>query len=202
METVNDVARMRVVGGDLTLDFVNTRSGPPDGPPDDDVLLRYDDLAAWAHHIGVLSGGEAAALRRRAGRDPAGAEAVYRRALRIRDDLDHLFRPAAGRAGEQLARLRDDAADAFAHGEIAAQDGGFRWCWTGDRSLGRPLWPIVHAAVELLTAGPLDRIKACAGCRFLFLDETKNRSRRWCSMEDCGTAEKIRRYVARRADNR
>jgi predicted RNA-binding Zn ribbon-like protein len=60
----------------------------------------------------------------------------------------------------------------------------------------------VHAAVELLTTGPLDRIKACAGCRFVFVDESKNRSRRWCSMEDCGTTAKMRRYVARRSANR
>jgi predicted RNA-binding Zn ribbon-like protein len=61
---------------------------------------------------------------------------------------------------------------------------------------------VVHAAVELLTAGRLDRVKGCGTCRFLFLDESRNRSRRWCSMEDCGTAEKIRRYVTRRAEAR
>ncbi|WP_372443637.1 CGNR zinc finger domain-containing protein [Nucisporomicrobium flavum] len=59
-----------------------------------------------------------------------------------------------------------------------------------------PLRPVVHAAVQLLTTGALDRIKRCGGCRFLFSDESKNRSRRWCSMDDCGTAEKSRRYVA------
>jgi predicted RNA-binding Zn ribbon-like protein len=52
--------------------------------------------------------------------------------------------------------------------------------------------------VELLTAGPLDRLKLCGGCRWLFLDRSKNRSRRWCSMEHCGTAAKMRRYTGRR----
>jgi len=64
------------------------------------------------------------------------------------------------------------------------------------------LSPVVHAAVELLTSGPLDRVKACAGCHWLFVDESKNRSRRWCTMEVCGTNEKVRRYLARRAAGR
>ncbi len=65
-----------------------------------------------------------------------------------------------------------------------------------------PLWTVVHAASTLLTDGPLDRVKGCASCRFHFLDESRNRSRRWCSMDDCGTHVKMDRYVARRASRR
>jgi predicted RNA-binding Zn ribbon-like protein len=36
----------------------------------------------------------------------------------------------------------------------------------------------------------------------LFLDRSKNGSRRWCSMDDCGTDLKKRRYVATRAARR
>jgi predicted RNA-binding Zn ribbon-like protein len=64
------------------------------------------------------------------------------------------------------------------------------------------LWPVAYAATELLTSGPLGRVKNCAGCNWLFVDESKNRSRRWCSMEECGTHAKMRRYVARRAAKR
>ena len=56
-----------------------------------------------------------------------------------------------------------------------------------DPDLALPLWTVVHAASTLLIDGPLDRVKGCASCRFHFLDESRNRSRRWCSMEDCGT---------------
>ena len=61
---------------------------------------------------------------------------------------------------------------------------------------------MVHDATRLLIDGPLDRLKACDGCNYLFIDESKNRSRRWCDMTTCGTAEKMRRYVARRAAKR
>jgi predicted RNA-binding Zn ribbon-like protein len=205
METVNDVSRMRIVGGDLALDYVNTRSGPPAGQADDDVLHGYEDLVAWACHVGVVTEPEAARLGRHARTEPAAARDLFQRALHVRDYLDELFRTAAtgGRpSGRHLTRLRDDTAEALAHAQLVPWDGHYRWRWTDHQDLGRPLWPIVHAAAELLTAGPLERIKTCAGCRFIFVDESKNRSRRWCSMEDCGTAAKIRRYTARRAAGR
>ncbi|WP_433166037.1 CGNR zinc finger domain-containing protein [Kribbella sp. CA-247076] len=68
--------------------------------------------------------------------------------------------------------------------------------------LDSPLWPVAHAAYELLTSPRAARIKRCAGCPWLFLDQSKNGSRRWCSMEICGTSEKVRLYVTRRAARR
>ncbi|MET8368453.1 CGNR zinc finger domain-containing protein [Micromonospora profundi] len=200
METAEDVTRMHLVGGNLALDFVNTRTGPPVGPSDDDVLTGYPELVAWGVHAGTLTQTEATALRRLSRNDPEGAHAAFSRALDTRDYLDEIFRSlAAGGAPSTaaLARLRDDEADALSHAQL---EGGstFAWVWRDDQTLARPLRPVVHAAVQLLTAGPLDRIKGCGGCRFLFHDESKNRSRRWCSMDDCGTAEKMRRYVAAR----
>ncbi|MEV4498704.1 ABATE domain-containing protein [Micromonospora arborensis] len=200
METVEDVTRMHLVGGNLALDFINTRTGPPSGPSDDDVLTGYPELVAWGTYAGALTETEATALRRLSRNDPDGARAAFSRALGIRDYLDEVFRPiAAGGAPSTpaLARLRDDEADALGHAQLA---GGstFAWVWRDDHTLARPLRPVVHAAVQLLTTGALDRIKGCGGCRFIFNDESKNRSRRWCSMDDCGTTEKMRRYVAAR----
>jgi predicted RNA-binding Zn ribbon-like protein len=200
METVEGVTRMNLVGGNLALDFINTRSGPPVGLPDDDVLTGYPELVAWGVHAGALTETEATALRRLSRNDPDGAHAAFSRALHTRDYLDEVFRPlTVGEAPSTsaLARLRDDEADALGHAHL---EGGstFDWVWRDDHTLARPLRPVVHAAVQLLTTGALDRIKGCGGCRFIFNDESKNRSRRWCSMDDCGTAEKMRRYVAAR----
>ena len=197
METVT---RMRLVGGNLALDFVNTRVGPPGAAPDDDVLTSYPELVAWGRYAGDLTDAEATVLRRRARADPAGADATFLRALHARAYLDEIFQGlAAGRSPEPaaLARLRDDEADAVAHARLDP-DNGFAWTWRDDHSLTRPLRPVVHAAIGLLTTATTKRIKRCEGCSFVFHDESKNRSRRWCSMEDCGTAEKMRRYVAAR----
>ncbi|MEV4711460.1 ABATE domain-containing protein [Micromonospora sp. NPDC049374] len=200
METFEGVRRMRLVGGNLALDFVNTRTGPPVGPPDDDVLTGYPALVAWAGYAGVLTDAEATRSHRLRHDDPDAAQAAFERSLRTRDRLDEVFRALAnGRnpSRSTLAQLRDDEADALGHAQLD-RAGSFVWSWRDDHTAVRPLRPVVHAAIQLLTTGPLDRIKGCGGCRFVFTDESKNRSRRWCSMDDCGTAEKARRYVAAR----
>ena len=85
--------------------------------------------------------------------------------------------------------------------QLVRIDDAYEWRWADD-DLARPLWSVIHEAMRLLTDGPLDRVKGCANCRFHFLDLSKNRSRRWCSMDDCGTEDKMRKYVARRASAR
>jgi predicted RNA-binding Zn ribbon-like protein len=208
METLEDVERMRLVGGNLALDLVNTHGGHPGPSAEDEVLHGYDDLVAWGRHAGVLTQAEARRLLQRARRSPDDARRAFQRAVRLRGYLHELFGAvAAGRPppGRCVAALRSDEAEALARAELVGGDGGFRWSWARDDDLARPLRPLVHAAVELLTADPgqradhLRRVKRCDGCAWLFIDESKNRSRRWCSMDDCGTDEKMRRYVARRA---
>jgi predicted RNA-binding Zn ribbon-like protein len=211
METPDYISRMRLVGGNLALDFVNARGGQPRPPAEDEALHGYDDLVAWGRHVGMLTEAEARRLLRRARRNPNDAYDTYQRAVHLRSYLYQLFRAVAtGRPppGRCLAALRRDEAEALGRAELVRDDGGFAWSWAHDHDLTRPLWPVVHAAVALLTAGtlhrvhPLQRVKRCDGCQWFFIDESKNRSRRWCAMQDCGTAEKIRRYLARRAARR
>lgn len=204
MHESDDVTRMRLVGGNLGLDFINTRTGPPLGIPDDDLLDGYGGLVAWAAHAGVVSEGAAAQLRRLAHDDPPAADAAFARSRRIRDDLDEVFRALVeGREADDLvlSRLREDESDALRSAQLRP-GAVFTWAWDEDRSLAGPLWPVVHEAIGLLLTGPLDRVKQCGGCRYLFLDESRNHARRWCSMEDCGTDEKIRRYVTTRRAER
>ena len=115
--------------------------------------------------------------------------------------VDAVFRALAG--GHEPPRAALDellrrGADAAARGRLVAREGGFVLAWAGD-DLERPLWPLAAAAVDLLRSGPLDRLKQCADCPWLFLDTSRNRSRRWCSMDDCGARAKMRTYRARRA---
>jgi predicted RNA-binding Zn ribbon-like protein len=98
--------------------------------------------------------------------------------------------------------VRRRHAEAAATGRLAFDDdaGRFDWRFDGDDP-GRAWWPIAVDAVRLLTSGPLDRVKVCAaeaGCIGLFLDTSKNRSRRWCTMEGCGIDAKVQRQAKRR----
>ena len=196
------VGELSIVGGDLALDFANTQSGPPGGEPDVEALAGYEDLVAWALRVGVVGPPEADRLGRQARQHPRDAEAAFELAIALRNRIFTIFASIADNASppaDALARLRDDEAEALAHADLATGPGGFAWTWSRPGDLDGLRWPIVHAAATLLTTGPLRRVKACGGCRDLFVDETKNGSRRWCSMAECGTRAKMRRFVARRS---
>ncbi len=205
METPDRILRQRIVGGNLALDLLNSQNGAAGEPPEDDALLDYADVVAWGQYVGSVRPSEADRLIRSARRRPDAARAVFERTLATRDYLYELFSAVARGARPSkraIARLQRDETDALTHGQLVPDGDAFAWTWDDADDLGRPLWPVIHAALTLLTEGPLDRVKGCASCRFHFVDESKNRSRRWCSMDDCGTADKMRKYVARRASAR
>jgi predicted RNA-binding Zn ribbon-like protein len=207
VETDLGLSDLRLDGGHLALDFVNTLGGlrGREPQPHDEFLHDYGDLLAWCRLTGVLEREGAERLTRQARRRPSEAAAVFHRVLEIRALFDRVFRTIAeGRtpAKRDLSTLRDEASRALQNAELTAEAGGFRWSWPDGRTLEAPLWPLAHAAGELLTEGPLARLRCCDRCRWLFLDESKNRSRRWCSMEDCGTDAKKERYVERRRRRR
>ena len=58
------------------------------------------------------------------------------------------------------------------------------------------IWPVAKSAADLLTSERLERVRECAGgtCGWLFIDASKNHSRRWCDMRDCGNAAKAKRH--------
>ena len=201
METSGHIERLRIVGGDLALDFVNTE----DGDPPVECLRGYGDLVAWGVRVGLFSAGEGGRLVAEASHRPEDAEAVYCDALRLRGALYGVFRAVAeGRvpASRNLEILRRYEREALSRGRLVQGDRRFVWEWKDEGDLTRMQWPVAHAATVLLTSGDLDRLKLCAGCYWVFLDASRNRSRRWCTMEVCGTDEKMRRYVARRAARR
>ena len=197
METPGYIERLRAVGGDLALDFVNTE----DGDPPEECLRDYGDLLAWSVWVGLLSTEEGDLLAGEAECRPEDAEVVYREALKLRGALYGVFRSVAegkDTLGLDLETLRGYEREALSRGRLVRGDRGFGWEWEDGRDLAGMLWPVAHAAVGLLTSGDLDRLKLCAGCYWVFLDSSRNHSRRWCTMEVCGTDEKKRRYVAKR----
>ena len=187
---------LRIVGGDLALDLANTL----EGRETPETLVDYTELAAWAALVGAVD--DAGRLTAIAAEQPAAAGRALDDVRRLRTVVDDVFRPLAERAAppppDALDELVAFAAEAAAHARLVPHDGGFQLAWAED-DLRRPLWPIATAAVDLLRGGPLDRLKTCANCPWLFIDHSRNRSRRWCTMDECGVHLKMRAYRARQA---
>jgi predicted RNA-binding Zn ribbon-like protein len=186
-------ATMRLDGGHPALDLVNTVYGQLGAAPEADVLATPDDLVTFARRVGMA--GERA-------QPEAGALLAARE---LRDTLDAVLRGhLAGDAPHvaELAPLQAAARDAIAAGSLTAQDGAYGWTWD-DADPRSHVHRLAHAALELLTSREeLGRLHVCAGCRWLFLDRSRGTGRRWCSMADCGTEAKKRRYVERRRERR
>ena len=199
-----------ILGGHLALDFANTVDDP-EGPERYDHAGTYPQLVGWSVRIGVLTSDQAAALLSEASEHPLVGSIAVRRAHALRRILIDTFTEiaminsdhAAGAGGltpaTHWADLRPFVTDALAHAELVPGDSTYQLTWPDTTRLDTMLRPIGRAALELLTSPQLSRLKKCAGCPWLFLDQSRNFSRRWCAMNDCGTHEKIRRYVSRRA---
>jgi predicted RNA-binding Zn ribbon-like protein len=195
-------AVLPLIGGPLCLNFTNTAHGR--GTPDHtDNLVDFAALIAWSKHAEAIDAHEAERLLGAAERHPRAAEAVRRRAIELRERLHRCLHALdAGQKPEpaDLAGINEELAHALPHARLEPHADGFTWAWDDEPVLDRVLWPIVRSASQLLTAPELERVKQCAGrgCGWLFLDTSKNGSRRWCEMEVCGSRAKARAYYARR----
>lgn len=196
-----------LVGGRICIDFANTTSGR-EGPHRQEHLQRYPDLIAWAQHAGLLDVSDAAALERVATADHNDAQAALRAALQLREAIHAVLLSLA--RGEpapasDLGDLNEVLADGMCRARLRAATDGFAWDWprpaqgpTAAR-LAYPLWPIARSAADLLLSPLRERIRECPGehCGWLFLDLTKNGSRRWCEMKVCGSRAKMQRHRQR-----
>ena len=193
------VSTIPLDGGHLVLDFVNTVGGLRDDPPspEEELFDAYEDFATWCARVGVITVRQAGTLRAAVRRDEQAARRALSSTIALRDEVLYpIFRALADGEEPQaplLDRLRVRECEALARAKL-----GRGWSWSAPRDLTDPLHPIVHAAVELLTSGPVERVKTCDNCRWLFLDQSRNRSRRWCSMDECGVQMKHARFVEKR----
>jgi predicted RNA-binding Zn ribbon-like protein len=190
----------QLVAGHPVLDLVNTldwrfrESGP------EELLNTYDDLLRFAAQSSLITPRQTQRLRTTA---PQATKKILESTKDLREAASQL-----------LYALMDDHApppDAIKklnqHLQSATQNRTLHWTnsrfqltWPeGETSPQLPLWLLAQSAAELLTADVAEKIRACANpeCRWLFLDTSKNHSRRWCDMAVCGNRLKARRFKAR-----
>jgi predicted RNA-binding Zn ribbon-like protein len=196
------------VPGNLGLDFANTAEWHA-GPAPTERLTSYARAVAWAREHGILSEQQAAAVLEKAAGDPkAGGDAL----ARVIDMREAVYRVLSSVAHDQapadsdLQVVAQAAREAATHLKLIQVPAPgslprFAWIWSGlEDELTGLLWPVAKAVTELLISGQLSQLRQCAGdpCGWLFLDQSKNGSRRWCDMADCGNRAKARRYRERK----
>ncbi len=192
---------MEFIGNHPVLDFHNTLAWPtPDGV--NERIRDFDDLVLWSRTSGLVTRPEAARLLRDIARHPAQRTRVISEARRLRRLLHDVFGAIAERKripAAQLDKLNREVKRASGSLELGVTATGLNW--TNDPATGAAL--ILHRLVwetaQLLTSADSQMVRSCANreCGWLFLDTTKNHSRRWCSMSDCGSRAKARRYYRR-----
>lgn len=196
------ILELKQVAGDVALDFANTCDHEA-GVIVADWLRSYADLLDWVGRVGLLEAAQVEHLRRLAARQPAVAADVFQQALSLRAAIYAVVNAIAVQqppATEALAYLNAVLAACQPYLQIEATGEGFRWGWAGDAdALDRPLWPLARAAADLLASPSLRLLRQCPAedCGWLFLDTSRNHTRRWCDMDDCGNRAKARRHYRR-----
>lgn len=196
MNEKRDSENHHLIGGALCLDFANTLYGHADVIHE--YLFDYRDLVLWSRHAGVLDAQEAGDLLSKREQVPAESEAVFRQAVQLRETIYRIF---ASLSNDEVPRESDleDLHQAWleseTHSRLVQSEAGFALEWENQRALDAMLWPVARSAMELLTSDELQRVKQCGRCDWLFVDQSRSRKRRWCSMSACGNRVKMaRRY--------
>lgn len=194
---------IELIAGDMALDFANTVGGTH-VRPSHDHLRGYEGLVEFARLAEAITPPEVERLLARSRREPVRAAAVFELGIALREAIWAVFSAlASGEApgDEDLALIGDAAAAGAARSRLVYDRDGVAWSYAPDGDdLERPLWVIARSAADLLISPERERVKECASatCEWVFLDRSRNRSRRWCDMSDCGNRAKARRFQDRR----
>lgn len=196
--------RYRLNEGWLCLDFANTAKWHASSVPVEE-LSDYPVLVEWARGEGIVSPEEAQGLLLEAAHHPQKAEAALEQAIALREAIYRIFSATVNdhpAPPQDLDFLNAVLAEKLRDLSVARDASGFVWQWRAEpQTLDWMLGPIARSAAELLTSPALARVGQCAddrGCGWLFLDLTKNHSRRWCSMESCGNRAKVMQHYQRK----
>ena len=208
-ESLPGILRLPLFGDRPCLDFINTIDWRLNPGKSRDTLISYSDLLAFALRLNLITIETFTWLTRRADSVPLFAERSLNEARVFREALARLIDDIAGElqsaprqipSSETLSII--DAARYRAHESESLSWNGMQLVLSPqpeEEGLDLPWLIIVRDAERLLCSDLASRIRVCAseGCGWAFLDQSKNGTRRWCSMKLCGNREKAARFKAK-----
>jgi predicted RNA-binding Zn ribbon-like protein len=185
------IGESKLIGERLCLDFTNTAGSRKGSEIIFEKLKTYDDLLAWSVHVGILDRKDAQKLRKK------GSQKIVKRALMLREAI---YRICVSALQKELPNTKDlkllnREIHAARNHEFVDSKFQIRTESSGN-DLDRMLWPVALSAANLLTTDDLKRLQQCEGenCGWLFVDTSKNHTRQWCDMSDCGNRAKVRKF--------
>jgi predicted RNA-binding Zn ribbon-like protein len=166
-----------------------------------ELIPSYKDLLRLTTQLELLTAEQARRLvRATSERD---AQRVLASTVELREALAAVFyariegdKPRAA----DLETLERHFHAAALRRSLQAGEAHLAWSWAGaERDADIPLWKLAQAAADLLVSSEAELVKDCGDptCHWLFLDLSKNHTRRWCDMKTCGNRMKARRHQAR-----
>jgi predicted RNA-binding Zn ribbon-like protein len=197
-----------LVAGHPVLDFVNTLDWRFRQSGVEELLNSYGDLVRFSEQSGLITARVARELKQ-ATSESAGSR-VLAASKELREAAAEVFydtldgtRPAKA----SIKALESLFKEARGKQSLRYDESRLTWGWpANERDAELPLWLLSLSASRLMTSdglgvcGEMPRVRACERleCRWLFLDTSKNHTRRWCDMKVCGNRMKARRFRAQR----
>jgi predicted RNA-binding Zn ribbon-like protein len=202
-------AKFQLFADHAALDFVNTLDNRFLSGGTIELLHSYDDLLDFALQSRLLDARQSKTLKVKA--SDSAAKRVLGSALQVREALASVFYGSIDASIKIAARALPTLQRQFSialrqrnlirsRSSRSERNPHAAWTWNfPEPRLELPVWLITESAIALLTSSAMQQVHACASarCRWLFLDSSKNHSRRWCNMSLCGNRMKARRFHAR-----
>lgn len=195
----------QLVAGDAALNLVNTLDNRFRQNGAEELLASYDALLRFTSQSGLLSERQAKKLKRLPASETARAE-VLNQVKELRETMAAIaYAQLEGKdlPARALVTLEKYFKQADSRRHLAADQLQVAWNWRDlDRQIAAPLWLLAQTAADFLLSGRPSQLRCCASdtCRWLFVDTSKNHTRRWCDMKVCGNRMKARRFQARQAE--
>lgn len=198
MDKIRNIDSLVTQTSVLCCNFINTVSAWR-GINHNEYFKSYSDVTAWCRKLNVYDGSYLVLLEKEATLHPEKAAGTLLKIKEIRQLLYELISAVAAHDEDRYRILLDQVnpllSAALAHTHMIYREDIFKIDFQKiPVDLESPVWPVLKSLYDLLTQSDLRRIKECPGCGWVFLDETKNGKRRWCSPTGCGTHDKMLRY--------
>ena len=201
---IRSVETLEHVGGPVCLDFTNTIKHRYEEPYVD-YLSGTEEWLIWTKRSDLITDAELKLIQKYIRQNPIKSQKELQGVIRSRESIYEIFKSISHDQKPPSDSLQLFTKKLhFAFKRFSLTIGANRKVSWSDKvvDLLTPLAPIVMSAYELLNSNTLDRVKDCKNCGWLYLDKSKNNSRKWCSMLTCGSSDKARRYYRKTKSNK